>query len=130
MTPGAMTAAAISTSDGTFTYGFDTREPAHFGLLAPATPLGYVFRAQGRRKTKTVNGATTVFVHRRRQISEVLEYDGTSGAILRLGMPTGSVPNDVLNQTNVTVAGTRSTAGSRHPGLHTSPLSGIPGRRR
>jgi hypothetical protein len=60
----------------------------------------------GRRKTKTVNGTTTVFVTDADN-REVLEYDGTSGAIQRwYAYALG--PNDVLNQMNVT-AGTRAT---------------------
>ena len=44
---------------------------------------------------------------------EVLEYDGTSGAIQRwYAYALG--PNDVLNQMNV-VAGTRATLGAGHP---------------
>ena len=65
----------------------------------------YVFDAQGRRKTKTVNGTTTVFVTDADN-REVLEYDGSSGAILRW-YAYGIGANDVLNQSNV-AAGTRS----------------------
>ena len=42
----------------------------------------YTHDAQGRRKTKTVNGTTTVFVTDAAN-REVLEYDGVNGAILR-----------------------------------------------
>ena len=65
----------------------------------------YSYDAQGRRKTKTVNGAKTVFVTDADN-REVLEYDGTSGAIQRW-YAYGPGSNDVLNQTNV-VAGTRA----------------------
>jgi RHS repeat-associated protein len=66
----------------------------------------YTYDAQGLRKTKTVNGSTTVFVTDADN-REVLEYDGTSGAIQRwYAYALG--PNDALNQMNV-VAGTRAT---------------------
>ena len=55
---------------------------------------------------RTVNGVKTVFVTDASN-REVLEYDGTSGAIQRwYAYALG--PNDVLNQMNV-VAGTRAT---------------------
>ena len=65
----------------------------------------YTYDAQGRRKTKSVNGTTTVFVTDAGN-REVLEYDGTSGAIQRW-YAYGLGSNDVLNQTDV-VAGTRA----------------------
>ena len=40
------------------------------------------YDAQGRRKRKTVNGATTLYVTDADN-REVLEYDGTSGQVLR-----------------------------------------------
>ncbi len=66
----------------------------------------YTFDGQGRRTSKTVSGTTTIFVTDADN-REVLEYDGTTGAIQRwytyaLG------PNAVLGQMNV-AAGTRST---------------------
>jgi RHS repeat-associated protein len=93
------------TSDGTFTFGYDA-ENRLTSASGAGNSVSYAFDAQGRRKTRTVNGATTVFVTDADN-REVLEYDGTSGAIQRwyaynLG------PNDVLNQTNV-AAGTRAT---------------------
>ncbi|HYS91691.1 MAG TPA: RHS repeat-associated core domain-containing protein, partial [Bradyrhizobium sp.] len=63
------------------------------------------YDAQGRRKTKTVNGATTVFVTDAAN-REVMEYDGATGAIQRW-YAYGLGSNDVLNQMNV-VAGTRA----------------------
>lgn len=89
------------TSDGTFTIGYDVEN-----RLTSASGAGnvatYTFDAQGRRRTKTVNGTTTVFVtdadHR-----EVLEYDGSSGAVQRW-YAYGLGPNAVLNQMNVAAA--------------------------
>lgn len=67
--------------------------------------MAYGYDAQGRRKTKTVNGVTTVFVTDAGN-REVLEYDGTSGAIQRW-VAYGLGANEVLNQSNV-AAGTRA----------------------
>jgi RHS repeat-associated protein len=93
------------TSDGTFTLGYDAEN-----RLASASGAGntaaYAYDAQGRRKTRTVNSATTVFVTDAGN-REVLEYDGASGAILRW-YAYGLGSNDVLNQMNV-VAATRAT---------------------
>jgi RHS repeat-associated protein len=92
------------TSDGTFSFGYDGRNRLTSAVGAGNT-AAYVFDAQGRRKTKTVNGTTTVFVTDADN-REVLEYDGSSGAILRWYV-YGLGANNVLNQSNV-AAGTRS----------------------
>lgn len=55
-----------------------------------------------RRKSKTVNGTTTVFITDAAN-REVMEYDGTSGAILRW-YAYGLGANDVLNRTDVPAA--------------------------
>lgn len=92
------------TFDGTFTFGYDAENRLTSASGAGNT-VSNAYDAQGRRKTKTVNGATTVFVTDAGN-REVLEYDGSSGAIQRW-FAYGLGPNDVLNQTNV-VAGTRA----------------------
>ena len=93
------------TFDGTFTFGYDAETRLTSAVGAGNTAV-YTYDAQGRRKTKTVNGGTaTVFVTDADN-REVLEYDGSSGAILRW-YTYGLGSNDVLNQTNV-VAGTRT----------------------
>ena len=69
------------TSNGTFTLGYDAENRLSSASGAGNT-ASYTFDAQGRRKTKTVNGATTVFVTDAAN-REVLEYDGASRAILR-----------------------------------------------
>jgi RHS repeat-associated protein len=92
------------TSDGTFTLGYDA-ENRLISASGAGNTASYAYDAQGRRKTKTVNGTTTVFVADAGN-REVLEYDGTSGAIQRW-YAYGLGTNDVLNQTNV-VAGTRA----------------------
>lgn len=93
------------TSDGTFTLGYDA-ENRLVSASGGGNTASYTFDAQDRRKSKTVNGATTNFVTTADN-REVLEYDGASGAILRW-FAYGLGANDVLNQINVAAA-TRST---------------------
>jgi RHS repeat-associated protein len=89
--------------DGTFTYGYDAEN-----RLTSATATGnvnsYAYDAQGRRKTRTVNGTTTVTVTDADNRA-VLEYDGSSGALLRW-YAHGAGPNDVLSQ--VSLGGSRA----------------------
>jgi RHS repeat-associated protein len=93
------------TSDGTFTLGYDAENRLTSASGAGNT-AAYTYDAQGRRKSRTVNGTTTVSITDANN-REVLEYDGSSGAIQRwYAYALG--PNDVLNQMNV-VAGTRAT---------------------
>jgi RHS repeat-associated protein len=93
------------TNDGTFTFGYDAENRLTSAVGAGNT-VSYTYDAQGRRKTRTVNGGTaTVFVTDADN-REVLEYDGSSGAILRW-YAYGLGSNDIVNQTNV-VAGTRT----------------------
>ncbi len=93
------------TSDGIFTLGYDA-ENRLISASGAGNTASYTFDAQGRRKTKTVNGATTVFVTDAGN-REVLEYDGASGAVQRW-YAYGLGSNDVLNQINV-VAAARAT---------------------
>lgn len=93
------------TSDGIFTLGYDA-ENRLISASGAGTTASYTFDAQGRRKTKTVNGTTTVFVTDADN-REVLEYDGSSGAVLRW-YAYGLGPNAVLSQMNVAAA-TRMT---------------------
>jgi RHS repeat-associated protein len=93
------------TGDGTFTYGYDAENRLTSASEAGNT-ITYAYNGQGRRKLKTVNGTTTIFVTDADN-REVLEYDGTSGQILRW-YAYGLGSNDVLNQMNV-AAGTRTT---------------------
>jgi RHS repeat-associated protein len=93
------------TFDGTFTFGYDAENRLTSAVGAGNT-AAYTYDAQGRRKTKTVNSTTTVFVTDAGN-REVLEYDGASGAIQRW-YAYGLGSNDVLNQMNV-VAATRAT---------------------
>jgi RHS repeat-associated protein len=81
------------TSDGTWTLGYDA-ENRLTSASAGSTTATYTYDGGGRRKTKTVNGTTTVFVTDADN-REVLEYDGSSGAILRWHA-YGLGPNAVL----------------------------------
>lgn len=93
------------TSDGSFALSYDA-ENRLVSANGAGNTASYTFDAQGRRKTKTVNGTTTVFVTDADN-HEVLEYDGSSGAIQRwYAYDLG--PNAVLNQMNVAAA-TRTT---------------------
>lgn len=68
--------------------------------------VSYAYDAQGRRKSKTVNGAITNFVSSPDN-RELLEYDGSSGALSRW-YSYGLGPNAVLSQNNL-MATTRAT---------------------
>jgi len=98
--------------DGTVTYCYDvegrlTRAITAGTCASPSTTLGaYVFDAQGRRKSKAAGSTTTITVTDAEN-REVLEYDGTSGAIQRW-YAYGAGSNDVLGQMNVAAA-TRTT---------------------
>jgi YD repeat-containing protein len=89
------------TFDGTFSFGYDAENRLTSASGAGST-VSYTYNAQGRRKTRTVNGVTTVFVTDADN-REVLEYDGASGAIQRW-YADGAGSNDVLAQMNVATA--------------------------
>jgi RHS repeat-associated protein len=91
-------------NDGTFGYGYDAENRMTSAFTG--FPISYAYDGQGRRKLKNVNGTITVFVTDADN-REVLEYDGTSGAILRW-YAYGLGSNNVLNQVDV-AAGTRTT---------------------
>jgi RHS repeat-associated protein len=93
------------TSDGTFSFGYDA-ENRLTSASGPGITASYTYNAQGRRKTKTVNGATTVYVTDAAN-REVMQYDGASGAIQRW-FAYGQGSNDVLSLMNVAAA-TRTT---------------------
>ena len=92
------------TSNGSHTYAYDPEN-----RLLTATQGGntatYQYDAQGRRKSRTSGGTTTLFVTDADN-REVLEYDGSTGAVLRW-YAYGLGPNEVLGQMNVP-AGTRT----------------------
>ena len=92
------------TYDGTFTYCYDA-ENRLTGVIqggtcaSPTTTVAtYAYDAQGRRKSKAVGGATTIFVTDADN-REVLEYNGSSGAVLNW-YAYGLGPNEVLSQMN------------------------------
>ena len=93
------------TSDGTFTLGYDA-ENQLTSASGSGNTASFAYDAQGRRKLKTVNGVTTVYVTDADN-REVLEYDGSSGAI-KSWYAYGLGSNDVLNRLDV-VAATRAT---------------------
>lgn len=93
------------TFDGTFTYGYDA-ENRLISASGAGNTVSYAYDAQGRRKRKTVNGVTTLYVTDADN-REVLEYDGTSGQVLRW-YAYGAGSSDVLDRLDV-VAGTRQT---------------------
>ena len=99
------------TYDGTYTYCYEAESRLTKILSAgtcasPTTTVAsYAYDAQGRRKSKTVGGTTTVFVTDADN-REVLEYNG-SGAIQNW-YAYGEGSNEVLNQMNVASA-TRAT---------------------
>ncbi|MDA8248906.1 MAG: DUF6531 domain-containing protein [Rhodospirillales bacterium] len=100
------------TYDGSFTYCYDT-ESHLTGILtsgscaSPGTTVAtYAYDGQGRRKSGTVGGTTTIYVTDADN-RDVLEYDATSGALGRW-YAYGQGPNEVLSQMNV-AAGTRET---------------------
>jgi len=100
------------TYDGGFTYCYDA-ESRLTGILSSGTcasPVStvatYAYDAQGRRKEKTVGSASTVFVTDADN-REVLEYDGTNGAIENW-YAYGLGPDEVLNQMSP-ASGTRQT---------------------
>ena len=74
------------TYDGTYTYCYSAESQLTKILSAgtcasPTTTVAtYTYDAQGRRKTKTVGGTTTIFVTNADN-REVLEYDSAAGAI-------------------------------------------------
>ncbi|HJT43942.1 MAG TPA: RHS repeat-associated core domain-containing protein [Rhizomicrobium sp.] len=98
-------------SDGTFSYCYDTESRLTSILSAgtcasPTTTIAtYAYDAQGRRKSRTVGGTTTLFVTDADN-REVLEYNGSG--VTQRWYAYGQGSNDVLNQMNV-AAGTRAT---------------------
>jgi RHS repeat-associated protein len=93
------------TSDVAFTYGYDA-ENRLVSASGAGNTASYAYDGRGRRKLKTVNGTTTIYVTDANN-REVLEYDGTSGQVARW-YAYGLGPNEALNQMNVS-AGTRET---------------------
>jgi RHS repeat-associated protein len=89
------------TSDGTYTFGYDP-ENRLITASGAGNSASYAFDSQGRRKSKTVNGASTFYVTDADN-REVLEYDGTSGQLQRL-YTYGPGLNDVLNSHNIPAA--------------------------
>ncbi len=85
------------TGDGTFTYGYDA-ENRLITASGPGVAASYAYDAQGRRKSKTVNSATTIFVQDPDNRA-LIDYDGATGAV-QSWYAFGSGPNDVLARSN------------------------------
>ncbi|CAN7656590.1 RHS repeat-associated core domain-containing protein [Bosea sp. LjRoot9] len=90
------------TADGSFTYAYDPENRLTGVMQGATTVASYDFDAQGRRKQKTVGSVKTVFVTDADN-REVLEYDGTSGQVLRW-YAYGLGSNEALNQIEVSPA--------------------------
>ncbi len=94
------------TSDGGFTYGYDAENRLTSITQGGTTVASYAFDGQGRRKSRAVGSATTIYVTDADN-REVVEFDGTTGAVQSL-YAYGLGSNDPLNRINV-AAGTRQT---------------------
>ena len=99
--------------DGSFTYCYDAESRLtsviSAGTCASPTTIvaSYAYDGQGRRKSRTVGGTTTLYVTDADN-REVLEYDGAAGAIQRW-YAYGIGPDAVLNQMNAPGTPTRAT---------------------
>ena len=94
------------TFDGTFTYGYDAESRLTSIKQGATAVASYAYDAQGRRKTRTVGGTTTVYVTDADN-REVVEYAGSGGAVQRWHA-FGLGPDEVLNRMEV-AGGTRVT---------------------
>jgi len=90
------------TYDGTLTYAYDAESRLTAITQGATRGATYAYDAQGRRKSKTVGSATTLYVTDADN-REVLEYNGTGGA-LQAWYAFGPGPDAVLNPMNVTAA--------------------------
>jgi len=92
------------TGDGTFSFGYDA-ENRMTSASGAGNTSSYGHDSQGHRKSKAVNGTATITVNDADNRA-VLDYDGSSGVLLRW-YAYGLGPNDVLSQ--MTIGGTRLT---------------------
>jgi len=93
------------TFDGTFTYGYDA-ENRLVSASGPGLTASYAYDAAGHRKSKTVNGTTTILVGDGSG-PDLLEYDGATGQLLARTIP-GPGANEALSRLDL-VAGSRTT---------------------
>jgi RHS repeat-associated protein len=93
------------TNDGVLSYAYDAENRLR-SVTGPNLNIGYEYDANGHRKSKTVNGATTVYV-RDAFDREILEYNSADGKVIHWNT-YGLGPNDVLGQMNI-ADGTRAT---------------------
>ena len=93
------------TFDGTFTYGYDP-ENRLVSASGPGLTASYAYDATGHRKSRTVNGGTTLLVGDGGG-PDLLEYDGTSGQLLARTL-AGPGANEPVGRLDL-VAGSRTT---------------------
>jgi RHS repeat-associated protein len=116
------------TYDGSFTYCYDAESRltgiVHGSCSSPTSTVAtYVYDAQGRRKSKTVGSTTTTYVTDADN-REVLEYNGSSGAIgnwYSFAPATAFGPDAVLNRMNVA----SSTRGTLIPDIEGSIIGAL-----
>jgi RHS repeat-associated protein len=87
------------TYDGQFTYVYDVENRLSSITGGGSTVATYAYDAQGRRRSKTVGSAITVYVTDEDN-KGMLDYDGTSGAMLHW-YPAGAV-EDLIGGTRAT----------------------------
>ena len=93
------------TYDGTFTYGYDA-ENRLISASGPGMTAAYAFDGRGHRKSKTVNGLTTIYVGEA-GAPDLLEYDNSTGQIIAWNV-AGPGANSILSRANLAL-GTRTT---------------------
>lgn len=89
-------------SDGTYSFTYDV-DKRLVDAVGGGNSASYSYDAQGRRKSRTVNGTTTISVTDADN-REVLEYDASSGAILSW-FAYGLSVNSALNRMDVPTSG-------------------------
>ncbi len=87
------------TYDGQFTYAYDVENRLASITNSASAVATYTYDAQGRRRSKTVGSTETIYITDEEN-KGLLDYDGTTGAILRW-YPAGAVV-DVVGGTRAT----------------------------
>ena len=93
------------TFDGTYTYGYDS-ESRLISTTGTSLTVSYAYDALGHRKSKTVNGSTTIYIGDG-TAPDLLDYDGTTGQLLTRTIP-GPGANDPIARIDLTT-NTRTT---------------------
>jgi RHS repeat-associated protein len=87
------------TGDGVWSYGYDP-EGRLVSATKAGTVLGFGYDAAGRRRSRTLNGATTEVLWSGEQ--EVAEYNGATGALVRRFVWGSLGPDEILAVIGVT----------------------------